>query len=89
MTTICMTQPGPDLRKKLFKICSDSGFECHEKLRRSTDILLYDDKDWQTEKIKNAKKWKIKMVRYSDFFVDADEKSSWFEKAKLFLNKKR
>jgi DNA ligase (NAD+) len=65
---VCMTGSGPKGRKDLIKDIEEKGYEFIDSINKETNILLCDDINGSSSKIKKAKSLGIKILTYNEFF---------------------
>lgn len=65
---ICMTGSGPKGRKELIKDIEAKGYEFTDSLNKETLMLICEDINGSSSKLKKAEKLGVKLISYSDFF---------------------
>lgn len=65
---VAMTGKGPAGRKELVSRLEDMGYEFSSTVTSETDILLCEDPEGGSSKLKKATKLGVKLVAYTDFF---------------------
>ena len=64
---VCMTGKGPLGRKELQKIIEERGYEFSSSVTKSTSILLCEDPEGSSSKVKKAREKGILLLSYEDF----------------------
>ncbi len=64
---VCMTGKGPLPRKELIQIIEDRGWEFSSTISKDVNILLCEDPEGDSSKLKKAKKLGIKLMSYNEF----------------------
>ncbi|HRX15145.1 MAG TPA: hypothetical protein P5123_02415 [Spirochaetota bacterium] len=67
---VCMTGKGPLPRKELISEIENMGYEFSETITSDTSILLCENSNGTSSKLQKARKNGIKLINYSDFFVN-------------------
>lgn len=65
---VCMTGSGHKGRKELIKELEDMGYEFVDGITKETNILITDDINGDSGKMKQAKKHGVKLMSYEKFF---------------------
>lgn len=64
---ICMTGKGPLSRKEIIRIINEKGWEFSSTISKDVKILLCEDPEGDSGKLKKAKKLGIELISYNDF----------------------
>jgi DNA ligase (NAD+) len=64
---VCMTGKGPLSRKDVISIIEQKGWEFSSSISKSVKILLCENPDGESSKLKKAKKLGIELMKYEDF----------------------
>ncbi|MDA3901329.1 MAG: hypothetical protein PF637_12520 [Spirochaetes bacterium] len=67
---VCMTGKGPLPRKELITRIENMGYEFSDTITAQTDILLCEDPQGSSSKLKKAEKNGTTLISYEDFFQD-------------------
>jgi DNA ligase (NAD+) len=65
---VAMTGKGPAGRKELVAMIEQMGYSFSETVTSETDILLCENPEGESSKLKKASKIGVKLISYSDFF---------------------
>lgn len=65
---VCMTGTGPKSRKEIISDIESKGYEFSSSVTKDTDILLCDNVNGTSSKIKKARAYNVQIMTYSDFF---------------------
>lgn len=76
--TVSMTGKGPAPRRELINRIEEMGYEFSDSVSSSTDILLCENPESESSKIKKARKAGVKLLTYDDFFENLTEKPPLF-----------
>lgn len=66
--SVAMTGKGPAGRKELTALIEEMGYEFSSTVTGETDILLCEDPEGGSSKLKKAEKLGVKLISYKDFF---------------------
>jgi DNA ligase (NAD+) len=66
--TVCMTGKGPYPRNELLEKAAAMGYRFTDTVTKETTLLVCDEPEGESSKLKKARQWGVPIMTYTDFF---------------------